>query len=457
MGAHLYCEWFVRYPPLGLLYQASLFKKQGHDILLLDGELAGLTVEKILKLCKKFQPDILFSTINIFNPQNEFKSLKILKDNLNCKLIARGHFPRLYPEQTILNKHIDYALTGKGFTASTELIDKIARNQATNNIKGIIYRTSDGKTVKTEDENQFDFNLLPMPARELIDNNIYNSALTLHDKFTTMTASIGCPYSCTYCIDKTIKYQSSSNEKIVLEMEECQNKYKIKEIAFLDSTFTIDRKKTIDLCNLIIKKRLKVKWVIRTRVDLVDEEIIDKLVEAGCISIHYGIESGNQTILNNLNRKITLEQIRTAVTLTEKKGLLTLGFFMIGNKGETSKTIEDTINFAKEIPLHFAQFNVVLALPETYMAENIKLNTGRDLWLESYLGKDIPAHMWKPQETDLSYEELTSWSKKTMHAFYLRPAYILKMLKSKFTYSIIIQQFRIIFLLLKIYIRKLLK
>ena len=450
LRAKLYCEWLVRYPPLGLLYQAALLKRDNHDVVLLDAELMGYKLNTIANILKKIKPDVLCSTVNIYNPKYELDALKFLKDNFKCTIVVRGHFPRLYPKETILNKHIDFALYGKGFNCLCSLLKAIKDGLLFKEIDGLIYRQKNGQVIQTQPEKLFNLDKLPFPARNLIDNNIYTTALTISDKFTTMIASIGCPYSCTYCVDKTTPYQTRSVDKIIAEIEECVNKFNIEEISFLDSTFTIDREKTLHLCCKIIEKNIKIKWTIRTRPDLVDEELLNYLAKAGCISIHYGIESGCEQILNRLNRKITTEKTRSIIDLTSKKGFIVLGFFMIGNDGDTVETIRDTINFAKNLNLHFAQFNTAIALPSSEISETLKKKINRDLWLESYKGANIPINRWKPQGTVLSSEQLTYWTKKAMQTYYLRSQYLWKMLKFKYTYFILFRQVKILFILIKL-------
>ncbi|MFH1127831.1 MAG: radical SAM protein [Candidatus Omnitrophota bacterium] len=444
LSTKLYCEWLVRYPPLGLLYYGSLLKQKGHTVILLDGELMGYSVKNILSLTKKFSPDIICATVNIYNPQSEFEALKILKNNTKSTLIARGHFPRLYPEETIANEHIDIALTGKGFNSICQTIEAIDQKQQLETVKGIIYRKENNTIVKTPEEEPFNFDNIPFPAREIIDNSFYTTALTKYNKFTTLTTSIGCPFSCTYCVDRHIPYQARSIENVITEIEQCINDFGIKEITFLDSTFSLDRKRSMQLCKEIINRNLKFKWAIRTRPDLVDDELLTAFVSAGCISIHYGIESGDQKILNNVNRKMKLEQIKRAVELTVRKGMETLGFFMIGNDGESIDSVKNTINFARSLPLHFAQFNIAFPIPSSRIFEVTTQKLKMDIWIESYKGKNISREMCKPQNTNLSAEQLTYWANKAYRSFYFQPKQLWRLLTFKYAPHIIIRQFKIL-------------
>lgn len=452
LTSRIYAEWFIRYAPLGLMYYAALLQKAGHTIKLIDGELSGYTDDTVTKLLYAFQPDIICSTVNIYNPKHEFDMLKKLKDLLACKVIARGHFPNLYPEETIKNRHIDIALTGKGFTNIVAVVNAIESQTALKNIPGIIFQSFSGDIIKTHPEQPFNFDTLPFPARNAINPKLYSTALTRSDAFTSMVTSIGCPYQCTYCIDKTIPYVEKSVPYIIEEIKECLHTYAIKEITFLDSTFTLNKERTLALCRAILDNNLKFQWTIRTRADLVDDEILDALKAAGCISIHYGIESGDPDIVTKLQRKLTLEQIKKAVCSTAERGIETLGFFIIGNDGDTEESIQRTIKFALQLPLSFAQFNIAFPIPPSkiFLDGTKKLNV--DLWLESYRGADIPRDWWKPQNTAVSMERLTYWAKKAHRSFYYRPRFILKTLQSKDAYQIIRRQIKTLLLLLQQYI-----
>lgn len=451
LSSKLYCEWLVRYPPLGLLYYGSILKKHNYTVKLLDGELAGYSFNKILSLARKYNPDIIFASVNIYNPRIEFDFLSILKKETNAFMVARGHFPQLYPEESIRNDGVDCVLTGKGFNTIVNLAKAVEDNNPLKKIRGIIFKDSHNAIVKNAPEEPYNFDALPHPARDLINNSLYTTALTKYDLFTTITTSIGCPHSCTYCVDRHIPYQTRSISNVIAEIKECINKFGIKEISFLDSTFTIDRPRAVHFCQEIIEQNIKFKWAIRTRPDCVDNELLSLLVKAGCVSIHYGIESGDQQILNNLERNTTLETIHQAVEMAYLNGMEVLGFFMIGNTGETVQTIKNTIRLAQSLPLHIAQFNVAFPVPPSNIYITSLKTLNYDIWLESYKGREITSDMCKPQDTSLSSKELAYWAKKAYRSFYLRPRYLWRMSNFKYSFFILLRQFKLLLLHIKIF------
>ncbi|MDD5080205.1 MAG: radical SAM protein [Candidatus Omnitrophica bacterium] len=445
----LYFQWLTRYPPMGLLYYASLLKKAGHTVRVIDSEMNGSSLRKISRTIKEFGPQVVCSSINVFSPASEFSALKKLKDAFKFTLICRGHFPRIYPEETIQNSHVDFALTGKGLFSIPLLVNAIEQKKDTGNIPGIIYKQG-RQIIRTAEEPLVDLNALPFPARELIDNRIYTTALTTADRFTTVIGSLGCPYQCTYCQEKNAPYQTRDVNNIVAEIVECKRKFGINELFFLDPIFTVDRARTMDFCAKLNKSGVRMKWVMRTRADLVDEEMLSLLAGSGCVKIHYGIESGNQRILDGLNRQITLGKVKETVKLTAKKHIAVFGYFMIGNTGETVESIQDTIAFARSLPLNFAQFMKVAPIHYTDVHKRSLDKFKSDIWLEHYKGIPGSADKWKPQDTGLSTKELNAWIRRAYRGFYLRPGYLWRMLTFRYTPFYIIRQLKIAALLLRL-------
>jgi radical SAM superfamily enzyme YgiQ (UPF0313 family) len=271
---------------------------------------------------------------------------------------------------------------------------------------------------------------LPIPSRELIDMKKYSAHLkTQNTPATTIMTSRGCPFQCIYC-SKPItgsKLRSVSPENVIKEIEHLINNYGIKEIIFYDDSFTLDRERAIKICDLIIQKNIRIKWQCETRVNLVDEGLLKKMKQAGCATIAYGIESGSNRVLNILKKGITTEQIKTAVGMTKKAGIQTIGYFMLGIPGETEKEITQTINFAKSLSLDFAQFAIATAYPGTELYQMAKEQNK----LTNDWSKSIYALGGKPTVSlsEIDIDKLYKYAKKAYHEFYFRPKYILNRIK----------------------------
>jgi len=204
------------------------------------------------------------------------------------------------------------------------------------NQKGIIYIKSD-KLIKNPPQLLIkNLDLLPFPARDLAQMNKY-------EDFGTIMTSRGCPFNCLFCNSRKFwqqKYRSRSISNIYKELKELVKKYKKKYIFFGDDTFTIDRKKVINLCKLIIKKKLKFKWTALSRADTLSEEKIYWMSKAGCDTILMGIESGSEKILKNINKNISLEQIKKSISLCKNYNIRCRASFIVGLPGSYSEQLK---------------------------------------------------------------------------------------------------------------------
>jgi len=200
----------------------------------------------------------------------------------------------------------------------------------------------------------------------------------------------------------------------------------IQEIFIKDDTFTINKRRVTQICDEIINRRLGLDISIRTRVDLIDEEIIKKLKQAGCKRIQYGIESGNQRILDLLKKKITLDQTRKAVKMAKKYNIDTLGEFMIGSPGEGEREVFDTVKFAIELDLNYVLFNITTPYPGTELYKmGMEKGLFEDFWMNFAKDpmRDSNLRFWTEHFEE---EQLASLIKKVYKKYYRRPKYVIK-------------------------------
>ena len=221
-----------------------------------------------------------------------------------------------------------------------------------------------------------------------MEKYIKGSHLRLFDskiKTTNMITSRGCPYNCVFCFKGTWgnKLRQRTPKNIIDEINLLKDKYHIRGIEFNDDTFILDRKRVVELCELIIKEKMDILWLVNGRVNLVDKELLKLMNKAGCKIINYGIESGSQEILNQLKKNVTVEQAKKAVEETWKAGILPHGYIMIGMFGETEKTVNDTVKFCNETGL-IGQFSVTTPMPGTELYNLAKMHNKlkySDEWL----------------------------------------------------------------------------
>jgi len=423
-------------PPLGLMYVAAYLEKYtNHEIKILDCLIEKINHEQLRERIKQEKPDVVGITTLTFTLIDVLKVAKITKQiNPNIKVILGGPHVNIYPQETLNFPEIDFLVLGEGEKPIKDLIENINQTENLHNFKGIAFKENNKIINPGPRELIQDLDELPFPARNLIHNKKYSSVLSENNPVTTMFSSRGCPFQCTFCnrahLGKTFRARSAKN--VVDEMEKCK-KIGIGEIFIYDDTFTIDRQRVLDICSEIKKRNLKIYWDVRSRVDTVNEEMLNQMKDAGCQRIHYGVEAGTQKILNVLKKGITLEQAEKAFELTRKANIQTLAYFMIGSPRETRKDIIETIKFAKKIKPDFVCFSITTPYPLTDLysqglKEKILLYDYWQKFAENPQPDFIPA-VW---EEELSRKELFSLFKKAYRSFYLRPGYIFdKILKLK--------------------------
>ena len=412
-------------PPLSLAYVAAILEKVNCKVQLIDASALNLTKDQVIDELKKFNPDFLGFTSSTIDFHNTLEWIKYLKEKTRLNVIIGGIHLSVYPKETLAHKEIDYGIIGEAEETLPELLDSLANKKALDKVKGICYRDND-RIIITEPRNPIkNLDGCPFPARHLLPNDRYYSLISKEKNFTAMLTSRGCPFNCIFCDNQTILYRCRSPEDVVGEMEECHNAYGINEIDMFDGLFSVNPNRVIKICKEIKRRKLKLRWSFRTRVDLVTEEMLGELKEAGCVRIYYGIESGDETILKNINKRVDIDMIKKVVSLTKQKGIDTFGYFMIGNPGENKDTIKKTIGLMLTLPLDYVQISPVFPPPNTALYKVLKRQTGKDYWAEYTLSPD-KNNLPPRYGTKLTDKQIKKYVRECYLKFYLRCSYILK-------------------------------
>ena len=240
--------------------------------------------------------------------------------------------------------------------------------------------------------------------------------------------SRGCTFQCNFC-NKLIfgsKYRAKDPKRVVDEME-YMLKCGFKEIHIIDDNFTQDIDRAKEICIEIIRRNLKFIWssFSGVRVDMVDYEFFKLAKQSGCWQVAFGIETGDQNVLNKINKKITLSQTEKAVKLAKKAGLNTFGFFMLALSGETENSMKHTIEFAKRLPLDIAKFDICIPYPGTNYYKELDL-AGRiksKNW-SKYICHQLDEPLF--DHSNLDWATIKKYYKKAFREFYLRPRYFIR-------------------------------
>jgi radical SAM superfamily enzyme YgiQ (UPF0313 family) len=316
-------------------------------------------------------PDVVLINFYTFQYESAIKIAKIIKKiNKKILVIASGMHPTIVPEDTIKIPYFDIVIKGEGDYTILDIVKTLMNNKSLKSVKGIYFRKGK-RIVKTLTRPLIkDLDKLPIPAR----NSLLNEKNYPPQLMGSIITSRGCSHRCTFCSrdpqwGSQLRFRNPEN--IVNEIEEVFNQYRTRQFMFWDSNFTTDRNRVIKICNLIKKKKLRIAWACRARVNNLDEKLIKIMKSSGCYCICLGIESGNQEILNKMKKGITLNQIRKIIKLCKKEGIFVHTWFMLGYPGENKKTIEDTLNFIKELNSDNLVLYFTTPYPTTELYKNL--------------------------------------------------------------------------------------
>jgi anaerobic magnesium-protoporphyrin IX monomethyl ester cyclase len=362
-----------RFPPLGLGYIAAALKRSGVEVELVDCTFKQLS--DAVSQIKRAKPQIIgfYSMFSMKKTTLELAHALRNEGLQDSLFVVGGPLPSWAPEG-FLNV-FDVVAVGEGEQTMLEIADCIAQNKEISNVKGLVFK--DGKRIINTGPRGFieDLNSLDFPTRNLFDNEAYKKYYL--ERFGYSTTSIitsrGCPFSCDFCsrpifgADMRIRSVNS----IVDEVEEIAA-LGYDRVWFADDCFTLNRNHLLDVCNEIAHRGLKIGWECLSRVDTMDAEVAGCMKRAGCIGVFFGIESGNDSVLNLMKKRITTAQAKRAVYAAKAAGLKVGAFFIVGYPGESNKTVLDTVRFASGLPLEYLSFTLPYPIPGTPLYERVK-------------------------------------------------------------------------------------
>lgn len=416
-------KYFGMFPPLSLAWVASIARQAGHQVTIIDARTLNLSKEDVLEKLKNFKPDIMGFMMTTYMFPDTLGWIRFLKEALKIPVVIGGYNLRVYPEESISHPEIDYGVIEHALDTIPQLLAALEGKMRLEDVVGLAYKDGKGR-VKLNPVQPVDFERFPSPARDLLPNEYYAEFPTERKNFTVMVTSLGCPYGCGFCEAGRTTYNPRSPMTVVNEIEECYNKYGIREIDIFDYDFTAVKERVIAICREIKKRNLDILWACRSRVN-VDEETLREMKHAGCGRIYYGIESGSQEILDRINKGITIEGVRKTVGLTKELGMKALGFFLIGAPGDTRETVKKTVRFAKELNLDYVQFSKCLAKPLTPLWKQAVDDMGKDYWRNWILGAETDRALPRPW-SGLSNNEIDRMAKWAYVSYHSRPSFLFK-------------------------------
>lgn len=421
--------------PLGLGYIASILRKNAkNEVKIFDPEAEGIGFDVLAKRLRCESPDVV--GITAFTPSfaSALEVARISKQHTNAKIVLGGIHASSLPDEILKNNtEFDVLVLGEGEYAMLELCRALDadRKADLSSIKGIAYRKN-GEIIKTPPQEFItDLDKLPFPARDLANLDWYkpNDFSSRGKRSASMITTRGCPYYCVHCASHLTmgrRFRAHSAGYVVGEMEMLVKDCGIEHIFLKDDTFTYDQARAKEICRGIIDKGLKFDWTCLSRVNTVSWELLKLMKEAGCFTISYGVESGDEQVLRNLKKGATLQQAREALRMTNRAGIKSQCSFMLGNPGDTKASIMKTINFACELDPLVGLFYILTPYPGTEAYQiYMKNKPGHLPWDLFVMSSGNPII-----ELDgLDKKALKALITKAYLRFYMRPKQILRLMQ----------------------------
>jgi len=355
-------------PSSALVFLGTVLREEGVEVEILDLLSTRYSLKKIEQRLARFQPHIIGVTSVTMNFPMAMKTLQSCKRIApDAKTVMGGPHVTFTAKETLHHfPEVDMIVRGEGEETLKELVLALDERKSLTKVKGLTFRQN-GTIFQTEDRPFIkDLDLLPLPDRTLFPISRYLAMRVP----ASVLSSRGCPMDCTFCLGYRMTGRLGRFRHPLRVVDEIASALRLgfEEICIDDDLFTRNRKHVLAICEEIGRRALKFKMYIFARVDTVDRFLLRKLKEAGCAMICFGLESGNQRILDKANKRTTLEKARQAVQLCKEEGISPLGSFILGLPGETRETMEETISFARSLEIPHG-FHLLSPFPGTKVRE----------------------------------------------------------------------------------------
>lgn len=369
------CEANNLVPPLGILAVGSILEKKGFKVQLIDED---IFITDIGPRVLEFNPDLV--GISFLTPA--YPRAKEIVNRLrsllpNAKFCAGGFHASIFPEQVVKELSLDFCVIGEGEATMLDICQRLAGREDISEVSGICFMRSDGVPVVNRPRDLIsDLDELPLPATHLLDYERYLRPPGLFrgmamDRIIAIATSRGCPFHCAYCggrklFNGRVRFRSVLSMR--KELEYLIEKHHIRGIWIIDECFTLDRKRAMEIADLIAECGLV--WGMQTRVDLLDESMIRHFKMCGCLEINFGVESGVDRILGILRKGTTRQTAASTFSWCRNAGVRTTANFMIGTPTETEADIYETFEFSKQLNASYTIFHITTPLPGTELYEH---------------------------------------------------------------------------------------
>lgn len=340
------------YPTLGILYISSHLKSKGFSVEIYDTTFS--TKAAFQEYVQARRPPVVGIYTNLMTKLNVIPMIAWCK-SVGARVVLGGPEPPHYADE-FLNAGVDVVVISEGEETLEELIPALRGSsgvETLRNIRGIVFRDEDGKTVRTPSRPLIkNLDAQPFPDREAIDMQRYVDTWRTHHErgSVSLITARGCPYTCKWCSHTVFgnTHRRRSPENVLAELEAIIERYRPDQLWYADDVLTIHRSWTLKYASLLKERGIKIPFECISRADRLDAEVIETLAEMGCDKLWIGSESGSQRILDAMSRRTQAEDVQAKTRMLKKAGIQTGMFIMLGYEGEEIPDIEATVEHLKK-------------------------------------------------------------------------------------------------------------
>lgn len=414
-------------PPLGIAYMAGVLQENHIDVEILDASAEDMDFKDVEKELLKRKPDLVALTALTPTIGRALETAQVVKETLPDSIVVMGGYhPTFNFIETLEDENVDIVIRGEGEYIMLNLVQALENQSSLHDVKGIVFEDKNSKEIVVNPEAPLiqDLDELPFPALNLLPMKKYR-LLDMDTHMTTMITTRGCPMQCSFCSSAAMhgkKIRERSVENIVDEIEYLKTNYDIDTIAFMDDTFTLKKRKVMAICDEILKRNIEIIWGCTSRVDTLDEKLLKKMKEAGCITIFIGVESADQQQLDNMCKNTTIAKIENAFKIAHKLKIRTIASVALGMPGDTKEIMNKTVKFVHKLKPNYAIYSLATPYP------------GTRFYKEAFEKNLIKIKDWSKytlitpilETIDCSLNDMRKIQAKAFMKFYLRPHYIIR-------------------------------
>jgi radical SAM superfamily enzyme YgiQ (UPF0313 family) len=411
------------YPPMGLLSIGGALRQAGFAVKGVDSNTMPMTMEQLAQYCEGAK--VVGISLLVANLKSTYQLVQHMKGR-GYEIVLGGAYPSVEPE-IVAKMGLRYGISGEGEVSFTRLCRSLIHGDGRpEDVPGIIIAEDNERVWTLPPELLTDLNPW-LPDRSLMREGTYKLPFT--GQIELGLASRGCPYKCTFCYCSSASPNSMFNtsrwvdvDVAVRDVVDACSRYKPTYLEMVDETFTVSKKYVKEFCQALKEARFDIPWGAKTRLDLMDEELMEVMAEAGMQKIGFGLESGVYDHRRAMRKDFSNQHVDDIYKAARKYGVETGCTIIFGHPGETRKDMQASVEFVKEIRADYVEFHIMILIPKTKLFDQaVQEGKVTPDAFDRFMRGEINYPEYAPGE--LSAEDMRAIHKAAVREFYFRPAY----------------------------------